>query len=119
MVSQPWSMILVIICALQTSVLAKLKSHYLDDKLSSLPDQPKVDFQQYSGYITIDEKHKRSYFYYFVEAETEPASKPLVLWLNGGPGCSSIGAGAFSEHGPFQPSGNVLVKNDFSWNKGK
>ncbi|KAL6523300.1 Serine carboxypeptidase-like 45 [Orobanche gracilis] len=118
MVSQPWSMmILVIICALQTSVLAKVKSHYFDDKLSSLPGQPKVDFQQYSGYITIDEKHKRSYFYYFVEAETEPASKPLVLWLNGGPGCSSIGAGAFSEHGPFQPSGNVLVKNDFSWNK--
>lgn len=35
-----------------------------------------------------------------------------------GPGCSSIGAGAFSEHGPFQPSGNVLVKNDYSWNKG-
>ncbi|KAG8372147.1 hypothetical protein BUALT_Bualt12G0036200 [Buddleja alternifolia] len=34
-----------------------------------------------------------------------------------GPGCSSIGAGAFSEHGPFQPNGNVLVKNDYSWNK--
>ncbi|KAL6530574.1 Serine carboxypeptidase-like 45 [Orobanche minor] len=117
MVSQPWSMILVIIFALQTFVIAKVKPHYLVYKLSSLPGQPKVDFHQYSGYITIDEKHKRSYFYYFVEAETEPASKPLVLWLNGGPGCSSIGAGAFSEHGPFQPSGNVLVKNNFSWNK--
>ena len=36
-----------------------------------------------------------------------------------GPGCSSIGAGAFCEHGPFKPSGNVLLKNDFSWNKGR
>ncbi|KAK6124818.1 hypothetical protein DH2020_041434 [Rehmannia glutinosa] len=116
MVSQPWP-ILVIIFALQISVITKVKSHYEADKIASLPGQPKVNFQQYSGYITIDEKQKRSYFYYFVEAENEPASKPLVLWLNGGPGCSSIGAGAFSEHGPFQPSGNVLVKNNYSWNK--
>ena len=35
-----------------------------------------------------------------------------------GPGCSSIGAGAFAEHGPFKPSGSVLIKNDYSWNKG-
>uniref|UniRef100_A0A803MJ45 Uncharacterized protein n=1 Tax=Chenopodium quinoa TaxID=63459 RepID=A0A803MJ45_CHEQI len=34
-----------------------------------------------------------------------------------GPGCSSIGAGAFGEHGPFKPSGNGLIKNEFSWNK--
>ena len=35
-----------------------------------------------------------------------------------GPGCSSVGAGAFVEHGPFKPSEEVLVKNDYSWNKG-
>ncbi|KAJ8770358.1 hypothetical protein K2173_014970 [Erythroxylum novogranatense] len=86
-------------------------------KIVAFPGQPKVSFQQYGGYITIDAQQQRSLFYYFVEAETEPASKPLVLWLNGGPGCSSIGAGAFSEHGPFRPSGDILVKNDFSWNK--
>ncbi|CAN0887511.1 Serine carboxypeptidase-like 46 [Linum grandiflorum] len=35
-----------------------------------------------------------------------------------GPGCSSVGAGAFSEHGPFQPNAaGVLVNNDYSWNK--
>ncbi|XP_031287846.1 serine carboxypeptidase-like 45 [Pistacia vera] len=88
------------------------------DKITSLPGQPQVTFQQYSGYITIDEKQKRALFYYFVEAETDPASKPLVLWLNGGPGCSSIGAGAFVEHGPFRPSGDVLLKNEYSWNRG-
>ncbi|KMT15209.1 hypothetical protein BVRB_3g063200 [Beta vulgaris subsp. vulgaris] len=86
-------------------------------KITSLPGQPHVNFQQFAGYITVDETQKRYLFYYFVEAETNPSSKPLVLWLNGGPGCSSIGAGAFSEHGPFHPSGNVLVKNDYSWNK--
>lgn len=54
------------------------------DKISTLPGQPKVEFQQYGGYITVDEVHQRALFYYFVEAEIEPASKPLVLWLNGG-----------------------------------
>ncbi|KAB1222171.1 Serine carboxypeptidase-like 45 [Morella rubra] len=54
-----------------------------DDKIVRLPGQPQVGFQQYAGYITIDEKQQRALFYYFVEAETEPASKPLVLWLNG------------------------------------
>ncbi|XP_027938198.1 serine carboxypeptidase-like 45 [Vigna unguiculata] len=87
------------------------------DKISTLPGQPPVKFQQYAGYITVDEKQKRALFYYFVEAEVEPASKPLVLWLNGGPGCSSVGAGAFVEHGPFKPSENGLLKNEFSWNK--
>lgn len=87
------------------------------DKISALPEQPPVKFQQYGGYITVDELQKRALFYYFVEAEVEPASKPVVLWLNGGPGCSSVGAGAFVEHGPFKPSENGLLKNDYSWNK--
>ncbi|XP_050158863.1 serine carboxypeptidase-like 45 [Malus sylvestris] len=87
------------------------------DKITRLPGQPQVSFQQYAGYVTVDEKQERSLFYYFVEAQIDPASKPLVLWLNGGPGCSSIGVGAFNENGPFQPSGDILLKNDFSWNR--
>ncbi|KAL9154973.1 hypothetical protein ABFS82_10G152000 [Erythranthe guttata] len=117
MAAKLWSSsICVITCAIVITISAA-KPHFESDKISSLPGQPNADFNQYSGYIAIDEHQQRSYFYYFVEAETDPASKPLVLWLNGGPGCSSIGAGAFGEHGPFQPSGNVLVKNNYSWNK--
>ncbi|KAL4277904.1 hypothetical protein GQ457_03G006900 [Hibiscus cannabinus] len=89
----------------------------LFDRISGLPGQPQVGFQQYSGYVTVDEKKQRALFYYFAEAEADPASKPLVLWLNGGPGCSSLGVGAFSENGPFRPSGEVLVKNKYSWTR--
>ncbi|EYU28449.1 hypothetical protein MIMGU_mgv1a004999mg [Erythranthe guttata] len=88
-----------------------------DDRITELPGQPRVSFQQFSGYVFVDHNNERALFYYFVEAETDPASKPLVLWLNGGPGCSSLGVGAFSENGPFRPSGNALVTNEFSWNK--
>ena len=56
----------------------------LVDKITNLPGQPQVNFQQYAGYVTVDHKKHKSLFYYFVEAESDPASKPLVLWLNGG-----------------------------------
>lgn len=36
-----------------------------------------------------------------------------------GPGCSSIGVGAFSENGPFRPNAEVLLRNEYSWNRGK
>ncbi|CAA6660034.1 unnamed protein product [Spirodela intermedia] len=87
------------------------------DMISELPGQPPVGFRQFSGYITVDESKERALFYYFAEAEGDPLSKPLVLWLNGGPGCSSVGVGAFSENGPFRPSGQMLVRNEYSWNR--
>ena len=42
----------------------------------------------------------------------------FILFFYSGPGCSSLGVGAFSENGPFRPNGEVLIKNDYSWNKG-
>uniref|UniRef100_A0A9I9CX07 Carboxypeptidase n=1 Tax=Cucumis melo TaxID=3656 RepID=A0A9I9CX07_CUCME len=89
------------------------------DRILRLPGQPSsstVSFQQFSGYITVDDYQSRALFYYFVEAYTDPSSKPLLLWLDGGPGCSSLGVGAFVEHGPFRPKGDVLIQNHFSWN---
>ncbi|RXH92270.1 hypothetical protein DVH24_033166 [Malus domestica] len=113
-----WSIIIVAaVFATVIQAFSTANSLQEADKFTRLPGQPQVNFQQYAGYVTVDEKQERSLFYYFVEAQTNPASKPLVLWLNGGPGCSSVGVGAFNENGPFQPSGDILLKNDFSWNR--
>lgn len=37
-----------------------------------------------------------------------------------GPGCSSVGGGAFTELGPFYPTGDGrgLRRNSMSWNRG-
>lgn len=67
------------------------------DRIDRLPGQPQVGFQQYSGYVTVDDKENRALFYYFAEAEVDPASKPLVLWLNGGPNLSFNDATFFFE----------------------
>ncbi|XP_016510617.1 putative serine carboxypeptidase-like 23 [Nicotiana tabacum] len=88
-----------------------------NDKIEQLPGQPQgVDFNQYSGYVTVDPTAGRNLFYYFVESPQDSGSKPLVLWLNGGPGCSSLGGGAFGEVGPFRVSKDgSLQRNQFSW----
>ncbi|KAL7125315.1 hypothetical protein ABFS83_14G109200 [Erythranthe nasuta] len=88
------------------------------DRILSLPGQPEVSFDQYSGYVTVDASAGRALFYYFAESENSASTKPLVLWLNGGPGCSSLGAGAMTELGPFRvnPDGKTLWHNKNSWN---
>ncbi|KAL9260785.1 Serine carboxypeptidase 1-like protein [Drosera capensis] len=95
------------------------KSSWEADKISALPGQPEgVNFNQYGGYVTVDKEAGKNLFYYFVEAPESPETKPLVLWLNGGPGCSSLGNGAFEEQGPFRVNsdGETLFLNPYAWN---
>ncbi|KAK3012484.1 hypothetical protein RJ639_007935 [Escallonia herrerae] len=90
------------------------------DQVSQLPGQNfSVSFPHYAGYVTVNEKAGRGLFYWFVEAVNDPSSKPLVLWLNGGPGCSSIAYGMGEEIGPFHVNkdGKSLYLNPYSWNQ--
>ncbi|KAK8501886.1 hypothetical protein V6N13_023332 [Hibiscus sabdariffa] len=88
------------------------------DKISALPGQPSgVDFDHYSGYVTVDSKAGRALFYYFAESPENSSTNPLVLWLNGGPGCSSL-IGAMMELGPFRVNSDdkTLFRNNYAWN---
>ncbi|TYI86852.1 hypothetical protein E1A91_D04G094800v1 [Gossypium mustelinum] len=91
------------------------------DKITELPGQPKnIGFNQYSGYVTVNQQAGRALFYWLIESPVsrKPESRPLVLWLNGGPGCSSIAYGAAEEIGPFRirPDGKTLYLNRYAWN---
>ncbi|KAK4794106.1 hypothetical protein SAY86_012100 [Trapa natans] len=79
----------------------------------------------HSGYVSLNGKPtgKKFLFYYFVASQRNPSKDPIVLWLNGGPGCSSFD-GFVYEHGPFnfqagQSKGSLpeLHLNPFSWSK--
>ncbi|XP_020696432.1 putative serine carboxypeptidase-like 23 [Dendrobium catenatum] len=92
------------------------------DLISALPGQPKgVVARQYSGYVPVDEKAGRFFFYYFTESKkTVNASEiPIFMWINGGPGCSSVGSGAFLEHGPLvvAPGGKAVAESSHAWNQ--
>ena len=54
------------------------------DRVEALPGQPPVAFAQFSGYVTVNEERGRALFYWLTEADGDAATKPLVLWLNGG-----------------------------------
>ena len=85
------------------------------DEIVNLPTLGfKINFKQYSGYLDIGEgKHMH---YWFVESQNDSSKDPLVLWLNGGPGCSSM-EGLLAENGPFNVRNGSLVENPYSWNK--
>ncbi|XP_017250276.1 serine carboxypeptidase 24 [Daucus carota subsp. sativus] len=89
------------------------------DRITSLPGQPPVKFSQFSGYVTVDEQEGRALFYWLTEATGNSLNKPLVLWLNGGPGCSSVAYGASEEIGPFRvnKTASSLYLNKHSWNR--
>ncbi|CAO2817846.1 unnamed protein product [Amaranthus hypochondriacus] len=89
------------------------------DKIAWLPGQPEnLNFTQYSGYVTVDNLAGRALFYWLTESPSNPDSKPLLLWLNGGPGCSSIAYGAAEEIGPLHilNDAKTLYINPYSWN---
>ncbi|XP_028753572.1 serine carboxypeptidase II-2-like [Neltuma alba] len=91
-----------------------------EDRVEWLPGQEfNVNFAHYAGYVKVNQEAGRALFYWFFEAASEPETKPLLLWLNGGPGCSSIGLGAANEIGPFRikPGGKTLYLNPYSWNR--
>ncbi|KAH9806352.1 serine carboxypeptidase 24 [Citrus sinensis] len=100
------------------NVAALTKQQKLD-RISALPGQPPVTFSQFSGYVTVNENHGRALFYWLTEAASSALKKPLVLWLNGGPGCSSVAYGASEEIGPFRinRNGSSLYLNKYSWSR--
>jgi carboxypeptidase C (cathepsin A) len=76
-----------------------------------------LTYNSFSGYIDIDVATGKKYFYWFFESTNNPATDPVVLWTNGGPGCTGF-LGLFEEHGPFVvAANNTLVANPFSWNQ--
>ena len=85
-----------------------------DDLVDSIPEYS-YRGTLYSGYLDVSDVKK--FHYMFNLADENPEKKPLVLWLNGGPGCSSLD-GWGNEHGPMQlKDDGKFYLNEYSWNK--
>ncbi|POM61516.1 Serine protease family S10 [Phytophthora palmivora] len=73
------------------------------------------DTKNEAGYIKLPNKNDDQYFYWFFEAKHNASTAPLVIWLTGGPGGSSLLA-LFNENGPcrIQPDLTTNV-HPYSW----
>ena len=77
-----------------------------EDKIE-LPNYPYTK-NTYGGYLEVTAN--KSLFYIYHEADQNSESLPLLLWLNGGPLCSSLGGWA-DEIGPcYLENGQFCIK---------
>ncbi|CAM9166602.1 unnamed protein product [Ectocarpus sp. 6 AP-2014] len=75
--------------------------------------------KQLSGYYKIQDEGAtdKEYFFWMAESQDRPSEDPLILWLTGGPGCSSTLA-LLAENGPctVNEDGETTMPNPSSWN---
>ena len=83
--------------------------------------------KSYSGYVHLppgtlaDLNETQNYpintFFWFFEARKDPHNAPLSIWMNGGPGSSSL-LGLLVENGPcfVNYDSNSTIHNEWSWN---
>lgn len=72
--------------------------------------------KSYTGYADVAED-QHIFFWFFEARDVDPSEAPLTVWINGGPGSTSM-FGLFQELGPcgIDKDGEV-VDNEFSWSR--
>jgi carboxypeptidase C (cathepsin A) len=87
-----------------------------EDRVNELWQQPDLSFGFYSGYLPIAGTQKELH-YVAALSRNDPMNDPVIIWFNGGPGCSSM-LGWAQEHGPYSLADGAtnFTFNDWSWN---
>ena len=115
-------LLLAAVCLSAALVLAAVPA----DEITSLPGWTgKLPSRHYSGFFptSLDGSPGAMLHYWLTLSESQPATDPLVVWLQGGPGCSSL-FGLLYENGQLHFSGDkdatgapTLVQNPYAWTK--
>lgn len=86
-------------------------------EVTMLPGYGTPKEKQIAGHLTVNEHCGDNLFFWFFESQSDPANDPIVIWLNGGPGSSSM-LGLFAENGPYKIQDDLsLIDNPYSWNR--
>jgi carboxypeptidase C (cathepsin A) len=85
--------------------------------VTSLPGIGAPATRVVSGFVTTNATYGSRLFVVHIDSQSDPATDPTILWLQGGPGCSSM-FGLFVENGPYIIQADASFRaNPWAWNK--
>ena len=97
-------------------LLAAAAAAVLPDEVTFLPTYGKPASPTFAGFAnaTADGRNRLHYWFVASESDAEPADVPLLLWLNGGPGASSLTGLLAEKLGPqsIAPNGTLVDNPD-------
>ncbi|XP_052893201.1 vitellogenic carboxypeptidase-like [Anopheles moucheti] len=71
--------------------------------------------ESYAGFLTVDKRFNSNLYFWYFPAKENRTTAPLILWLQGGPGASSL-FGLFEENGPLRVTADLMVvEREYSW----
>lgn len=73
-----------------------------------------------AGFIMVNKRYGSRLYFWFIKSQKDPLNSPLVVWLQGQPGWSSL-YGLFEENGPYRvvetENGIQFELREFAWTK--
>ncbi|EFX03291.1 pheromone processing carboxypeptidase kex1 [Grosmannia clavigera kw1407] len=117
---QRWPTVVAAIAAVSSVWIGSARADPVagDYFVHSLPGQPEGPLlKMHAGHIEITPEHNGNLFFWHFQNKHIANRQRTVIWLNGGPGCSSED-GALMEIGPYRlKDDHTLEYNDGAWNE--
>lgn len=117
-------LIVLYVCAKKVN-LPLLRNFEVDQTFDDFKDSKKFDHHQFfdenpfkdKKFYEVDSTNGGFMYSLFFESKDGNKDAPVVMWLQGGPGCSSL-TGLFAELGPYKVNSDTLQleENEYSWN---
>lgn len=84
-------------------------------RLARVPFTESLNIKSYAGYFTVNKAYNSNQFFWFFPAKVPNNSKaPVVVWLQGGPGATSL-FGLFTENGPLKVRNGKFERRKYNW----
>ncbi|KPI98941.1 Venom serine carboxypeptidase [Papilio xuthus] len=83
--------------------------------LARVPFTESLRIKSYAGFFTVDKKYdSNQFFWYFPAMIPNNTDAPVLVWLQGGPGATSLYA-LFTENGPLRVRDEKFEARKYNW----